>query len=490
MVDSMKKVEKFRKLLLLFFLSFILINKAYSQKGPVPTGKAQLFFNDGKSILPIPYMPIFNEAGEVEFLADIDGLIELPTDRLFYVRSQFYTDTVVQVRTDSLTKIILEYKDVALNPVEIKYFKDPRDQIKYLSKSINSDYVSSPHLGVFSGYSIVNQQGKVLGYFEAAGLSLLSGNKKWKPWDFAVNNSSGETYNHLLPMELRRSHHWNLAGDTIPSSYHDEKNPQNSYGLLPFYCREFYRALEVSGPLDEKSIKYYDFRYGDEVGNDVIYFNIKDQFKADDKLPIFLIGEGVIYLSNSGDMVERFTFNFSSYRYLNFELKRDLRNRGISGILTVVYDRYDGKIFPKEIELEAKFFESRNLFRPRSFDPGNEASIKEKLYLTNYQPLAKDDVQNLAQAMNRVGLESMVPYNSSYWRLGTKVSDKDFRKIQSDLGRIISLEKQFLANSGKRLHPWYNGETISSSDEEMNKRRIKYTLDVVTSLRSKWDELN
>lgn len=485
----MKKVKNFRGLILLLFLGFFLMDKAYPQTGLIPTGKVQLFFNDGKSIISIPFMPIFNESGEVESLADANGLVELRTDRLFYIRSQFYTDTVFKVTKDSLTKIILEYKDVALNPVEIKYFKDPRDQIKYLSKRFNSEYVSSPHLGVFSGYCVVNQQGKVLGYFEAAGLSLLSGNKQWKPWDFATNNSSGDSYNHLVPIELRRSYHWNLTGDTISSSFYDEKNSHKSYSLLPFYSREFYRALEVSGPLDEKSIKYYDFRYGDEAGHDVIYFTIKDQFKGDNTLPIFLLGEGIIYLSNSGDMVERLTFRFSHYRYLNFELKREFRNREISGILTVVYEQNDGKIFPKEIGLEAKFFGMRNLFRPRPFELGNEASISEKLYVKNFKPVAKEDLQSLPIAMNRVGLESMVPYNPNHWKVDTRVSDKDFRKIQSDLGKIVSLEKQFQANSGKRLHPWFNGESKNLTDEEMNMKRAKYTQDVVNRLRSKWEEL-
>jgi hypothetical protein len=483
----MKTLPQSVKIQISLLLIFLIATPLYSQD----RGSAQFFFKDGKSTIAIPFMPVLNQAGEVEALADSVGVVSLPIGESFYLKSLFYKDTVFQVVENKLTKIVLEYEEVALQAFEIKFYKDPRDHVKHLAKQISSEYISSPHLGVFSGYFLVIQKGKVLDFYEADGLSLLSGNKKWKAWDFANHNSSGDTYNHLVPMEIRRSFHWNLAGDTIVSRFSNQTNIEKTYQILPFYAREIYRALEVSGPLDEKSIKYYDYKYGIDNDMDVIYFNVKDQFKADDSLPLFLIGEGVLYLNGSGEMVDRLTYNFSSYRYLNLELKRAARNREISGVLSVTYDKQNNTILPTEIGLEAKFFGQRNLFSPRPFELGNEASISEKLYLKNYKPVNQDDLPNMRRAMSRIGLESMVPYNPKYWQGSNSVSDKVYTKVKSDLGQKVPLEKQFTANSGKRLHPWLSENNSSKNNndpirEELRAKEIKFTEDVVNQLRSIW----
>ncbi|MCH7415509.1 hypothetical protein MM213_18555 [Belliella sp. R4-6] len=483
----MKALHQLVKIQILFLLIFTTAIPLYSQD----RGSAQFFFKDGKSTIAIPFMPVLNQAGEVEALADSVGMVSLPIGESFYLKSLFYKDTVFQVVENKLTKIVLEYKEVDLQTFEIKFYKDPRDHVKQLAKQMSSEYISSPHLGVFSGYFLVSQKGKVLDFYEADGLSLLSGNKKWKPWDFANHNSSGDTYNHLVPLENRRSFHWNLAGDTIASRFSNQTNGEKTYQILPFYAREIYRALEVSGPLDEKSTKYYDYKYGIDNEMDVIYFNVKDQFKADDSLPLFLMGEGVLYLNGSGEMVDRLTYNFSSYRYLNLELKRAARNREISGVLSVVYDKKNNTILPTEIGLEAKFFGQRNLFSPRPFEHGNEASISEKLYLNNHKPVNENDLENFRRAMSRIGLESMVLYNPKYWQGSNSVSDKVYTKVKSDLGKKVPLEKQFLANSGKRLHPWLSENNTSKnknepSREELRAKEIKFTEDVVNQLRSIW----
>ncbi|SFT72563.1 hypothetical protein SAMN04489724_1846 [Algoriphagus locisalis] len=455
-------------------------------------GSAQFFFKDGKSRISLPFLPVYNQAGEVEALADSVGVVSLPIGESFQIRSLFYRDTVFQVVENRLTKIILEYEDVALQTFEIKFFKDSRDHVEQLSKRMSAEYISSPHLGAFSGYFLVRQKGKILDFFEADGLSLLSGNKKWKPWDFANTNSSGDSYNHLVPMEIRRSFHWNIQGDTIAVELFNQSTRDKEYGMLPFYSREIYRALEVSGPLDEKSIKYYDFKYGVEDNTDVIYFNVKDQFKLEAKLPLFLVGEGVLYLTSSGEMVDKLIFNFSSYKYLNLQLNRSARNREISGVLSVSFDKQNTTILPTEIGLEAKFFGERNLFPPRPFELGNEASISEKMHLKNYKPVNEEDLENLREAMLRIGLESMVPYNPNYWRGSTNVSDKLYAKVNSDLGKKIPLEKQFLANSGKRLHPWPSNTSSSSnkkndsSIEELTAKKIRIIEDLVGQLRALW----
>ncbi|MEP2348112.1 MAG: hypothetical protein ABJH96_10015, partial [Algoriphagus sp.] len=263
------------------------------------------------------------------------------------------------------------------------------------------------------------------------------------------------------------------------------------YGMLPFYSREIYRALEVSGPLDEKSIKYYDFKYGVEDNNDVIYFNVKDQFKSDAKLPLFLIGEGILYLTSSGDMVDKLIFNFSSYKAINLELKRRLVWE-ISGVLSVSYEKENNIIIPSEIGLEAKFFGGRNIGLPRPFEQGNEASISEKMYLKNYKAVSDENLDNLRKAMSKIGLESMVPYDPKYWQGSSSVSDKIYAKVNSDLGKKIPLEKQFLANSGKRLRPWPSGASNTSnkknesSSEEFRDKEIEIIEDVVGQLRAIW----
>lgn len=487
MAKAFNELVKTQVLILLILFA---VTPLFAQDGA--RGSAQFFFKDGKNTISIPFLPVYNQAGEVEALADSVGVVSLPIGESFQLKSLFYRDTVFQVVKNRLTKIILEYEDVALPTFEVKFFKDPRDHVKQLSRRMSAEYISSPHLGAFSGYFLVSQKGEILDFFEADGLSLLSGNKKWKPWDFANTNASGDSYNHLVPMEIRRSFHWNINGDTIPSKLNNQTNRDKQYLILPFYSREIYRALEVSGPLDEKSIRYYDFKYGLEGNNDVIYFNVKDQFKSGDKLPLFLLGEGVLYLTSSGEMVDKLRFNFSSYKYLNLGLKNSARNREISGVLSVSYEKENAKILPSEIGLEAKFFGESNLFRPRPFELGNEASISEKIYLKNYKPVNEENLENLRIGMSRIGLESMVPYNPKYWHGGSSVSSKIYAKVNSDLGKKISLEKQFLSNSGKRLHPWLSDNSNASNNknkpsiEELRAKEIKIIEDIVGQLRALW----
>jgi hypothetical protein len=161
-------------------------------------------------------------------------------------------------------------------------------------------------------------------------------------------------------------------------------------------------------------------------------------------------------------------------------------------VLAVSYDKQKATIVPTEIGLEAKFFGERNLFRPRPFELGNEASITEKIYLKNYRPLNDEDLENLRKAMSRIGLESMVPYNTKYWQGSKSVSDKVYAKVNSDLGNKIPLEKQFLANSDKRLHPWFSDNSNMSKNknepsiEELRAKKIKTIEDVVNQLRAIW----
>ncbi|EIM76310.1 hypothetical protein A3SI_10879 [Nitritalea halalkaliphila LW7] len=451
----------------------------------------QFSYQEGKEVVSIPFLPVYNQSGEVEALADETGTALLPVGEIFLIQSLFFRDTLFQVPNVTSSTFFLQVEDLALEAVHVTSFAQADSHVQALSQSMQKKYIQTPHLGTFTGYSLVTQKGQVLDFFEAAGLSLLSGNVKWKPWDFSTDNTSGSAYNRFVPMEQRRSFHWTLAGDTLPSKAVDYEDRTKSYVLTPFYAREIYRALEVSGPLDEKSSAYYAFKYGAEGEEGVIYFTIKDRLKADENLPVFLVGEGKIYPSSSGDRVEKVRFSFSSYRYINFELGRTLRNREMSGQLEVIYGHKENLIYPKEISLEAKFFGQLNLGRPRPFEPGEAVSISEKIYLEGYTPLEKEEAKVLNAAMGYIGLESMVAYAPAYWSLASTVPKEQFKKIAADLRRRLPLEQQFQENSGKRLHPFtqqeeMRGRNKKGKEGDFSAQFLAYIEKTMPVLRQLW----
>jgi hypothetical protein len=66
--------------------------------------------------------------------------------------------------------------------------------------------------------------------------------------------------------------------------------------------------------------------------------------------------------------------------------------------------------------------------------------------------------------------------------------------VNSDLGKRISLEKQFLANSGKRLHTWPTDSVRRSnkgndlSIEELRAQQVKHNQEVINRMRVYWTE--
>ncbi|MGY6559184.1 MAG: hypothetical protein ACXIT9_07850 [Nitritalea sp.] len=481
----------FSKGLVFCGLFFFTVSKKASAQQQEGHSQVQFFYQEGKEAVPISFLPVYNQLGEVEALADETGTALLPVGKSFHIKSLFYRDTLFQVPDARSLTFFLQREDLPLDAVHVHFFAEAADHVQALSKSMQKEYLQAPHLGTFKGYFLVKQKSQVIDFFEASGLSLLSGNIDWKPWDFSINDGTGSAYSHFVPLEQRRSFHWTLAGDTLPSKFIDPDNRNNTYVISPFYAREIYRALEVSGPLNEKSIPYYAFKYGAEGEENVIYFTIRERYRADEKLPIFLVGEGKIYPSSSGDRVEKVSFSFSSYRYINFELGRTLRNREISGQLEVNYGHKENVIYPQEISLEAKFFGQLNLGRPRPFEAGQEVSISEKIHLGGFTPLENEEAKVMPAAMKYIGLESMVAYSPTYWRQSSTLSREQFHKVAADLGKQLPLEKQFQVNGGKRLHPFPQpeegrGRNKKSKEVDFRVQYLAYLEKTMPLLRQLW----
>jgi hypothetical protein len=71
-----KASNKLGKTQILFLLTFFAVTPLFSQDGE--RGSAQFFFKDGSSTIFIPFLPVYNQSGEVEALADSVGVVSLP----------------------------------------------------------------------------------------------------------------------------------------------------------------------------------------------------------------------------------------------------------------------------------------------------------------------------------------------------------------------------------------------------------------------------
>ena len=259
-----------------------------------------------------------------------------------------------------------------------------------------------------------------------------------------------------MPLELRRSHHWDwTTGDTIPARNtlaSTERSDQ--YFIKPFYARELMHAFEYSWPLSSSNLKFYDFQYDLENGKEIILFKSKDEERVKANSDLFLIGEGKIILGESGENIESITINFSKYNYVAFPKNRKGRERQMGGSLSVIFENSSDKVFVSEVELKAKLFGPINIGNPRPYRKGSEVTIMEKILFEDFQFIqSKKDLASLEKGFGFVGLETMVVYDPEYWNSHALVSPDLFNQIRRDLGSKISLNDQFEANSGKRLIP-------------------------------------
>ncbi len=405
---------------------------------------------------PVPFLPIFSEDGTVYGITDSIGNITLEEGVRFFIRSFFYQDREFIVEPNAEKVILLERVEIALEEIEIRSFQNPVDQLKYLNKSFESAFEKNAFLSNFKGYYAVQQQEKYVDFFEASGISLHSKSQKWKPYNFVQAWGGGSAYQFLVPLELRRSHHWDwMTGDTIPARNtlaSTERSDQ--YFIKPFYARELMHAFEYSWPLSSSNLKFYDFQYDLENGKEIILFKSKDEERVKANSDLFLIGEGKIVLDESGENIESITINFSKYNYVAFPKNRNGRERQIGGSLSVIFENSSDKAFVSKVELKAKLFGPINIGNPRPYQKGSEVTIIEKILFEDFQFVqSKQNLASLEKGFGFVGLESMVAYDSNYWSSYALVSTDLFNQIKRDLGSKISLNKQFQSNSGKRLIP-------------------------------------
>jgi hypothetical protein len=412
---------------------------------------------DAKTSFPIPFLPIFSLDGNVHSITDSLGNSFLTKGESYRIQSNFYQDSTFQITADSKQQILLSLQDIYLEAVEFKSFRTANDHILFLSKSFSKSYEKKAYLAEFSGYSAVMQNGRYLDFYQADGLSLISASSKWKPYEFVQAGwAGGKSYHYIAPLEIRRSYHWaTVGGDTIPSTVSEnQNNPDAAYKLSPFYFREIYSALENSWPLNPDLIKYYEFKYGEIDGREVIFFSTKEKERSNPKTNLFLIGEGVIELTNGGQVVSSITFDFSRYYYISFPNTREPRKRELAGSLAVKFELAGEQTFPHQFDLKAKFFGPRNLFKPRPFKQGEESTILERGRLGNFQFVkSKSDLENLEKGMSFAGLGSPVKFDLSYWSNQSLIESELFDIIAKDVGNKIPLERQFRANSEKGMYP-------------------------------------
>ncbi|WP_289031565.1 hypothetical protein [uncultured Algoriphagus sp.] len=408
---------------------------------------------------PVPFLPIFSEDGTVYGITDSIGNITLEEGVTFFIRSFFYQDREFIVEPNAEKVILLERVEIALEEIEIRSFQNPVDQLKYLNKSFESAFEKNAFLSNFKGYYAVQQQEKYVDFFEASGISLQSKSQKWKPYNFVQAWGGGSAYQFLVPLELRRSHHWDwMTGDTIPARNtlaSTERSDQ--YFIKPFYARELMHAFEYSWPLSSSNLKFYDFQYDLENGKEIILFTSKVEERTKANSDLFLIGEGKIVLDELGENIESITINFSKYNYVAFPKNRNGRERQIGGSLSVIFENSSDKAFVSKVELKAKLFGPLNIGNPRPYQKGSEVTIIEKILFEDFQFVqSKQNLASLEKGFGFVGLESMVAYDPNYWSSHALVSSDLFNQIKRDLGSKISLNEQFQSNSGKRLIPEEN----------------------------------
>lgn len=408
---------------------------------------------------PVPFLPIFSEDGTVYGITDSIGNITLEEGVRFFIRSFFYQDREFIVEPNAEKVILLERVEIALEEIEIRSFQNPVDQLKYLNKSFESAFEKNAFLSNFKGYYAVQQQEKYVDFFEASGISLQSKSQKWKPYNFVQAWGGGSAYQFLVPLELRRSHHWDwMTGDTIPARNtlaSTERSDQ--YFIKPFYARELMHAFEYSWPLSSSNLKFYDFQYDLENGKEIILFTSKVEERTKANSDLFLIGEGKIVLDELGENIESITINFSKYNYVAFPKNRNGRERQIGGSLSVIFENSSDKAFVSKVELKAKLFGPINIGNPRPYQKGSEVTIIEKILFEDFQFVqSKQNLASLEKGFGFVGLESMVAYDPNYWSSHALVSSDLFNQIKRDLGSKISLNEQFQSNSGKRLIPEEN----------------------------------
>lgn len=441
-----------------FFVLFFMLCVNPELKAQTHTEKLKIKFVFDGDGLDASHIPLFNADFEPVFVTDSTGIAEFTVGDTVYVRSLFYADTMFVVQSNMQPVISLNVSPLTLAEVIIA-FKPVDKQMDLTMRLFEKHYVKSPFIAHSNAYYYFRGQGQFLEFNEMAGLTLFSGYKKWKPWSFAPDGEP-HAYIQTVPIENRRSLHWDYKGDTIPSIDREKMYDRNGprWNVRPYMYRPLYRALEESGPMWKKNKKFYDFEYNYDEETEqflVVNFRTKNRYREKETGKLFLIGEGKLYISKDSDHIEKIEYDYSKYMDINFEQNRQGRKKDIAGTIAVTY--VNGQIiFPESIEFSC-YYLGRNWYPPRPDPVDQNLNSYEKILFSNHtQDLIDSNENDTYKTFSFIDTESYAEYDPTFWKQDNFVEKPLYDKIHRDLSFKIDLTEQYEMNAGNRFAKWNN----------------------------------
>lgn len=448
--------------LLLVQLLTSLIAKAFGQD----SGKVIVIIDDNRNKFPGVSVPLYHlNDGYLIGITDSTGTATINLDSTYLdvnIRSYFYKDTTFRVNRGETVTIYIKPVEILLREIVIKSLRI-NPLIKRATKRFKREYIAGPNLLSANGYYTIESRGKYLEFYQMDGIALHSGYLDWKPFRFSPTPANGKSYFCIVPLELRRTYHWGVNGDTVAPKL-NSPDYLLRYLLKPFSFREVYRALEVSGPCSYKNRKFYDFSL--EEGNEpndyfLIHFRTKDKYRSKRINDLLLIGEGILWISRQDQKIKRIEYDFSQYHNVDLPANRKGRIREIYGTIIVSYVNYPDGLFIDVVDFSCRWWGNHHIYRPRPMPFENRIHITEHIDIRKIKKCP--DVQllqreNIAKMFDYIGDNSLAKYDPSFWDKQTNISTPpDLKQIFNDLSLKIKINNQFIKNSGKRFYPWDEG---------------------------------
>jgi hypothetical protein len=443
----------------IIFIAFLWINIffhefSFAQEKNLRLASVRILISDIKNEVPAVYLPVFNKDTIPIALTDSLGFVNLNVGEQVFIKSIFYNDTSFIVPEYGPVILKLSYSVVQLD--EIKIVSYTAERLMQLSSRIFEErYPKDPYLTHVQAFYYLKSHQRYLEFFQMDGLGLLSGNRKWEAWSFDPGGKS-KTYLYMIPIEQRRSFHWDYNGDTIPYRYIDNNNKLH-WIVRPFMYRPVFRAFEISGPTFHKNRKFYDFSFDYDQETDVEYvvnFKTKDQFKSKNTKNLFIVGEGKIWVSKTENLITRVKFYFSKYYDINLEINRQERFKKIIGWIDLSFEQLEDEIFPKKVTFECNYLDD-SWYSPRPLPRENSLIRYEHVQFGNLtKTMIFNDQSRAVRTFSFVDINSEAEYNSEFWNRNTFVSKSLYGRIYKDLSSKIGLEDQFGMNSQARFDDW------------------------------------
>lgn len=403
------------------------------------------------------HFPLFDTRLQPIAVTDSVGTAEFSIGDSVLVRSLFFRDTAfVVIKNHSLIEITPSTFE--LEEVQIKSYS--ADELMGISAGLFiKGYSESPFMARTSGYYYFKGREKFLEFYQMDGLTLFSGNKKWKAWSFAPGGKP-ESYLYMVPINARRSFHWDYEGDSVGYTGYD-RSGELLWIVKPFMYRPIYRALEISGPMFPGNKKFYEFvyNYDEETEEDyVVNFRTRERYRNRNVKDLFLVGEGKVFISKSSNQINRVEFDFSKYYDVNLERSRAERKKDIAGKLTVGFIHGD-RTYPSSVEFNCQFL-GENWFLPRPAPVVERLNGYENVRFTDYTTdLVNDNERETYRIFDFMDMESYAEYDPVYWQKNNALVGRQlYNNIQSGLSTKIPLDQQFVQNSGSRLAVWQKGK--------------------------------